>query len=138
MDDRALERVAARVRDAMESGAVEHPELAIFPLGAGFVASLLLGRHLQESGLGPVQFVEGWSVTGHRTHAWVERKSLLVDVTADQFSEVGDRVLVTRDATWHSQKFPNREIRPMPSLMAMVLADPAMARALRTFGLALG
>jgi hypothetical protein len=40
------------------------------------------------------------------THAWVERDGLIIDITADQFVDVAEPVLLTTDRTWHDVRFP--------------------------------
>ena len=37
-----------------------------------------------------------------RSHAWLQRDDLIVDITADQFGEVDEEVIVTRDSEWHA------------------------------------
>jgi len=37
------------------------------------------------------------------THAWIERDGVIVDITADQFDDVEQAVIVTADRTWHDQ-----------------------------------
>ncbi len=44
------------------------------------------------------------------THAWVERYGLIVDITADQFPDVSEPVVLTTNRTWHDARFP-----PIPS-----------------------
>lgn len=41
-------------------------------------------------------------LTRRQSHAWLEQSGLIIDITADQFDEVGDSVLVTRNSVWHS------------------------------------
>jgi hypothetical protein len=40
------------------------------------------------------------------SHVWIEQNGLIVDVTADQFDDVDDPVIVTRDGAWHSEFEP--------------------------------
>jgi hypothetical protein len=76
-----------------------------FPVGACGDATLLLGTFLQEQGLGKFEYVLGWcadgEVNGRRSHAWMEADGIIVDITADQFSEIDQKVIVTTDRTWH-------------------------------------
>ena len=37
------------------------------------------------------------------THAWIQRGTLIVDITADQFEEINESVLVLYDSEWHEQ-----------------------------------
>jgi hypothetical protein len=72
-----------------------------FPLGACGDACLLLGRFLQDVGLGDWEYVYGWN--GDRSHAWLQSGKVIVDITADQFPGVTDLVIVTEDSGWHNQ-----------------------------------
>lgn len=65
----------------------------------------LLGTLFTDRGLPPFEYVAGGRPGQRRgiwaSHAWLERKGLIVDVTADQFPEVSVPVLITTDHTWH-------------------------------------
>jgi hypothetical protein len=77
-----------------------------FPLGSCDDAAALLGRYFHEHGL------EFLLVAGSRgsmargtwnSHAWLSRDRMIVDITADQYPEITETVLVTEDQSWHSQ-----------------------------------
>lgn len=70
-----------------------------FPDGTCGDVSPLLGEYLYESGLGEWQYRVGWR--NGRSHAWIECDGLIVDITADQFDEVDDPVIVTTNSPWH-------------------------------------
>jgi len=37
------------------------------------------------------------------SHAWLQNKEdLIVDITADQFDEIDEKIIVTEDKKWHS------------------------------------
>ena len=38
-----------------------------------------------------------------QSHAWLEYEGWILDITADQFEDINDKVLVRKDRTWHSQ-----------------------------------
>ncbi len=58
-----------------------------FPAGACMDSSILLGILLNKNGYGIFDLVSGWSNTEHfYTHAWLEDREHLIDITADQFS----------------------------------------------------
>jgi hypothetical protein len=76
-----------------------------FPRGACGDTVALLGTFLFENGLGEFAYVLGeigsygggnWS-----THAWLQRGDLVVDITADQFRDIDDAVIVTTQSSWH-------------------------------------
>lgn len=37
------------------------------------------------------------------SHAWLERGSWIVDITADQFPDVTESVIVTQDRDWYNR-----------------------------------
>jgi hypothetical protein len=50
------------------------------------------------------------------SHAWVEQGQVLADITADQFTDVPDRVIVTADRSWHDAGFPSSSATKTASL----------------------
>lgn len=80
-------------------------QLREFPRGACGDTSDLLGMYLTEKGFPEVQYVSGnWYPPGesaHHSHAWLEVGGFTVDITAYQFPEVAEQVLVTRESPWH-------------------------------------
>jgi hypothetical protein len=61
---------------------------------------------LHELGYGPIEYVSGQR--GRQSHGWLELDDIIIDITADQFGEEIDPVLVTRDKTFH-KNFVERE-----------------------------
>ncbi|MDQ5827717.1 MAG: hypothetical protein M3441_26545 [Chloroflexota bacterium] len=112
MSDTEIEAITLRARQfraALE--ACDRSLLPIsfqeFPRGSCGDAALLLGRYLQDCGLGPFNYVCG-SIReeGGRdfhSHAWLQRGDIIVDITADQFDEISEPVIVTRDHSWHDR-----------------------------------
>lgn len=74
-----------------------------FLLGWCTTASILLGEHLRESGLGDFHTRSGirCDLGVNQSHAWLNRDGLIVDITADQFDETKEAVIVSRDSPWH-------------------------------------
>ncbi len=70
-----------------------------FPRGACGDTSDLLGEYFYRSQFGIWQYRCGWR-KGH-SHAWIEGDGLIVDITADQFDDMDEAVIVTRDQSWH-------------------------------------
>lgn len=70
-----------------------------FPRGSCGDAALLLAKYLEEIGFGIFQYMlgsrAGWS------HAWLQQGSVIVDITADQFGDVDEKVIVTTWSPWH-------------------------------------
>ena len=81
--------------------------LADFPRGSCGDVSELLGQYLSDSGLGAWSYPNGTQSDPFFTHAWVERDGLIVDITADQFPDTSEPVLLTTDRTWHDARFPS-------------------------------
>lgn len=77
-----------------------------FPHGCCGPAAELLARHLQEHfGLAAMYAAGLQQRDGHSwSHAWVLVDGVILDITADQFEEVGAPVLVVRvdDSPWHA------------------------------------
>ena len=100
---------ATRYREALDTVAAKgvHQRLAGFPRGCCKAAAILLARHLAESGLGKsISLVLGTrqdSKTRVATHAWLRIDGLIVDITADQFNDVTERVIVSSCNPWHDQ-----------------------------------
>src|SRR6185295_517236 len=98
---------AERFRVGLETCGPESglPGLRHFPRDSCADTVLLLGAHLADRGLGPFDAVGGEfgspASGDRRTHAWLERDDVIVDITADQFPDVSLAVIVTRDPGWH-------------------------------------
>jgi hypothetical protein len=63
----------------------------------------LLGHYLIENGFPRAEYVNGIRPGDRQSHAWIETGDFIVDITADQFPEVDDGVIVTADHAWHHQ-----------------------------------
>jgi hypothetical protein len=105
-----LRAAACRFRSALESHGLELlPELCEpFPSGWCGDAAPLLSQYLTDSGLGDFDYVCGETqevdpAESPQSHAWLEQDGFIIDITADQFPEIGEAVMITRDRTWHSQ-----------------------------------
>ncbi|HBG04589.1 MAG: hypothetical protein A2075_21300 [Geobacteraceae bacterium GWC2_58_44] len=71
-----------------------------FPHGACGDASLLLAKYLQVNKCGRSLLVLG--ERHGRGHAWLQLQEVIIDITADQFDDQDDGVIVTSDSSWHS------------------------------------
>lgn len=98
-----LTKAVAKFRAAIEkSDPATLPTIGLqnFPYGACGDAALLLAKYLQENEYGEFDYMlgdrEGYS------HAWLQRESLIIDITADQFDDQETTVIVTEDHSWHS------------------------------------
>ena len=79
------------------------PTLKNFPHGSCGDAAMLLGQYFLDLSLGVWEYAGGVRETDLQSHAWLERTGLIVDITADQFENVDQPVIVTRDRSWHAQ-----------------------------------
>lgn len=71
-----------------------------FPHGSCGDASLLLAKYLERNGHTGFVYILGWR--GERSHAWLLRNSLVIDITADQFEDQEQHVIVDYNSEWHS------------------------------------
>jgi hypothetical protein len=74
-----------------------------FPHGSCGDASTLLGQYLFDQSLGLWEYTGGERERDLHSHAWLECDGLIIDITADQFEDVDEPVIVTRDRSWHAQ-----------------------------------
>lgn len=95
-----------------------------FPNGSCGDATPLLGTYLTKLGHSNFMYVLGerrcHGPNGWHSHAWLEKDGLIIDITADQFPEVTERVIVATHSTWHDTF--EREIRHRADLH---IYDPA-------------
>jgi hypothetical protein len=109
MRDRLL-LAASTVRRALEQPWVTFDG---FPRGYCQGASKLLAKYLVEiEGICPVEGVANgtrhlpsddpdWPI--EQSHFWLEQSCFIVDITADQFDDCAEPVIVTTDCSWHAQ-----------------------------------
>jgi hypothetical protein len=81
----------------------EAATLVDFPKGSCGDASILLGEYFLRQGERGWVYIAGRRKSDGYTHAWIEKKGLIVDITSDQFDDGRDPVNITRDRTWHEQ-----------------------------------
>ena len=92
---------ATRFRRALEAGGLKSVTFQKFPRGACGDSSELLGHYLAECGLGEWRYRGG--MLDQQSHGWIEQDGLIVDITADQFADVAEPVIVTRRSPWHER-----------------------------------
>ncbi|MGD0278201.1 MAG: hypothetical protein ABSC11_02715 [Smithella sp.] len=104
-----IEKIRESATDFRNAIEVCAPSLGIifesFPRGSCGETVLLLGTYLIEQGLGEFQYMLvdygirkdlNWS-----SHAWLQLDNLVVDITADQFPEITEKVIVQEFSKWH-------------------------------------
>ena len=76
-----------------------------FPRGSCGDASLLLAKYFKNVGLGDFSYVVGIYNENHTpyTHAWLKQRNVIVDITADQFDDIQQKVIVTTNSSWHEK-----------------------------------
>lgn len=102
----AIYAAATRFRAALERGGLQLVSLADFPRGSCGDTCELLGQFLMDSGFGEWLYCSGQRDEPFYTHAWLEREGWILDITADQFDEVHEPVLLTQDHSWHARYLP--------------------------------
>lgn len=110
MDNKQIEvikKLAGNFREAIERADKDSlPNgLKEFPRGSCSDASLLLARYLTDQRYGPFKIVRAdrWNLANntHTTHAWLEKDGFIIDITADHYAEILDKVIVTNSSDWH-------------------------------------
>lgn len=97
-----IKHLAGQFRKAIEACDQAHLPSTFqdFPAGACGDATLLLGKFLEQNGFGHFDYVFG--AQAGKTHAWLQKADLFVDITADQFADNDHRVIVEYASAWHN------------------------------------
>ena len=100
--DDDIRRLATRFRNAIErcSRAALPITFENFPRGSCGDAALLLAKYLERHGHAGFTYICGMRNGG--SHAWLRRDDLIVDITADQFPDQHQSVIVDRLSSWHA------------------------------------
>jgi hypothetical protein len=84
--------------------------------GACLDITSMLIRYLEEQELGVFQTVSGWYEYGCGTllgsHTWLQSGDLIVDITADQFPDVTEPVIVRTNSEWHEGLVEKSDPKP--------------------------
>jgi len=103
-DHRKLKQLATEFRLAIEKCQGVRTIIVTFsnfPRGSCGEASLFLAKYLEENNCGCFNYILG--DREGRSHAWLEQGDVIVDITADQFDDNDQPVIVTVNHNWHSQ-----------------------------------
>ena len=73
-----------------------------FPSGTCGDISDILANYLRSRGIEEIEYVCGTFPDG-KNHAWLEVCGYIVDITADQFPDVSQSVIVTSASPWHEK-----------------------------------
>jgi hypothetical protein len=114
-DFERIEQLAHKLRSVIET--VPRQDLPVgmrsFPKGACGNSAILLGAYFTNFEIEGFVYVQGKRGSRkHNTyasHAWLSRETLVVDITADQFSDAPGPVIVADPSPWH-QTFRAQEL----------------------------
>jgi hypothetical protein len=114
-DHSAIRALATEFRQAIERCPRERLPItfADFPRGACGDAVLLLAKYLEENGYTGFAYVLGMRSGG--SHAWLGRGALIVDITADQFEDQSQSIIVDTQSSWHASFRLHSEDRQHPA-----------------------
>lgn len=101
-----IRELAIRFREAiLKCDRTELPlSLADFPAGSCSDASILLGTYFKDNGINGFILIRGERGEGSslETHYWLEKGDMLVDITADQFEDMDEEIVITKtNSEWH-------------------------------------
>lgn len=71
-----------------------------FPAASCKDSSLLLSIYLKENDFGEFYYVLG--ERGKLSHCWLMQDNVVVDITADQFDDQQNKVIVLANSEWHN------------------------------------
>src|SRR5690348_16308260 len=96
-----LKEVVSHFRRAIEACDQAHLPATFqdFPAGSCGDTTLLLAKFLEQNGFGHFDYVFG--AQEGKTHAWLQKARLVIDITADQFADVDQPVIVEYGSAWH-------------------------------------
>ena len=104
MNYEKIEMLATAFRDAIELMSKDDLNISEhfknFPNGCCGDTSELLSIYLKENDITTI-YVSGEK--GLQSHGWLEYEDYIIDITADQFSGVEEKVIITNNSVWHGQ-----------------------------------
>ncbi|MBS3906642.1 MAG: hypothetical protein KGZ49_06360 [Syntrophaceae bacterium] len=105
-DEDRIRELAERFREAIQKcDRTELPlSLADYPTGSCSDASMLLGTYFKDNGIDGFILIKGKRGEGNslETHYWLEKGDMLVDITADQFQDINEKIVITETSSaWY-------------------------------------
>ncbi|MDO6745913.1 hypothetical protein [Gilvimarinus sp. 1_MG-2023] len=79
-----------------------HMSFKDFPSGSCGSSTEIIGTYLKQNGFGDFQYIEG-STKKIGSHVWAQQGDLIVDITANQFPEISNSIIVTTYSEWHNK-----------------------------------
>src|SRR5262245_59140143 len=108
MSDARIKLIATHVRKYLENLTLEERGdlFSKFPAGACGDASLLLHSLLSDEGIDVTCVVSAQRydeiTNSHPTHAWVDWKGAVIDITADQFDPKNEKIYIGPKTALHN------------------------------------
>jgi hypothetical protein len=104
-EENELERLAIIFRNAIEKCKNDIFPFYLqcfnfFPKGCCKDASLLLAKYFSDNGFGIFDYFIGIRQNGW-SHGWLQKDNIIIDITADQFDDVSEKVIVTTNHSWY-------------------------------------
>ncbi len=106
IDSARIVQIATALRQAIERCPKTKLPWENFPRGACGDTTLVLGQLLFDHGIAGFKYISGqkhWPDGRFSTHAWLQNGQWVVDITADQFPEVQQAIIVSSDSPWHRE-----------------------------------
>jgi hypothetical protein len=69
-----------------------------YPRGCCGDTSDLFSKYLNSKG---IEVIYVWGFKGEQSHAWLEYHDIIIDLTADQFPDVNEEVVITKRRNWY-------------------------------------
>lgn len=86
-----------------------------FPKGCCYEASVLLAYYLKLKGFGEFNYISGSRMK--KIHGWLVQGEFAIDITADQFADNNENVVVSVNSEWHKEfKIEIQQIADINSL----------------------
>ena len=80
-----------------------------FPKGSCGDTCLILAKYLKDSDLGIFNYILAKDNQNYSTHAWLKQNQIIVDITADQFNNIQQKVIVNTNSNWHEKFYIESE-----------------------------
>jgi len=105
-DEDRIRELAVRFREAiLKCDRTELPlSLADFPIESCSDASMLLGTYFKDNGIDGFILIKGKRGEGSslETHYWLEHGDLIIDITADQFEDINEGIVISENnSEWY-------------------------------------
>lgn len=100
-----IETICKRLRQQIESGKIKFIYSKNFSKGCcGNASQDFLLHRLKKAGFVNTVYVNGWCEK-YKSHGWLEYKGYIIDITADQFPEIKEPIVIVKkeESEFHKQ-----------------------------------